>query len=110
MLYDLRSSKTSVLQHKPAVGDKFLRYFMDDLYSKGEVVEVDSEWITVDFGDTVKRFQCATCTLVFNASNLSHLMTCSDGELVRDYRDNVPQSQTDIDDIEDLLDFAKWMV
>ena len=105
MLYDLRANcKKGVLQHKPQVGDKFLRYFFDDLYAKGEISEISEEWITVDFGDTIQRFRSASCTLVFNASNLSHLMTCLDGELVRDFRDH-PDESVDDDD-----DFSKWMV
>jgi hypothetical protein len=80
---------------------------MDDLYAKGEVVEVDAQWITVDFGDAVKRFPSEACTLVFNASNLSHLMTCSDGEMVCDYRRNGSECEGTE---EDLLDFSKWIV
>ena len=102
MLFDLRSHATKrVLDYTPQVGDMFLRYFYDDIYAKGEVTEVDPEWITVDFGDTVKRFPAASCTLVFNASNLSHLMTCSEGEMVRDYRDEATPVEG-IEDFEDL--------
>jgi hypothetical protein len=101
--------KADIDQLKITVGSRFLRYYFSDAYDKGEVTEIDDKYVVVDFVDTVRRFEIVKVTLVFGGGNDEHLMTHSEGELIKDFRGNNEISPC-IDTLEDLLDFDKWMV
>ncbi len=91
---------------EPEIGGVFLKYFYQNCYDKGEVVKATDAIINVDFGDTEYEFDVAEVSRVYSAGHSEHLMTCSPGRLVRDYRTNPPK----VMEIEDLLDFDKWLI
>lgn len=91
-------------------GQTFLRYLLPNVYDRGEVTEVLNGHVTVDFADTIRQFAVTDITLVFGPPHGEHLMTRSDGTVLKDFR----QTHTDLPahegvTLEDLLDFDKWL-
>lgn len=97
------------LETKIEAGAMFLRYLLPNVYDRGEVTEVQNGHVTVDFADTIRQFAVADITLVFGGHHGEHLMTRSDGTVLKDFR----QTHTELPArdgmaLEDLLDFDKW--
>lgn len=89
----------------PQVGTKFIKYYMvEGAYNKGKVTKFDGATIEVDFGDTIYEFSVDVCSVVFDAANNEHLMTCDEGRLIKDLH---PRRNRTIN-TDDLLDFS-WM-
>jgi hypothetical protein len=89
-------------------GTVFLRYLYPDVYDRGDVTEVNGNKITVDFADTIREFTLDEVTLVYGGVHGEHLMSRADGTLLKDFRQthqNVPQ----VESLEDLLNFDKWL-
>lgn len=108
MLIKLRggSGRPSKISMEP--GAKFLRYLFDGAYDKGEITDVTVSEVTVDFVDTIRVFPYDEITLVYDGANSEHFMFVGEGKIVKDFRGKtnlIPQ----IDELDDLLDFDKWM-
>lgn len=94
------------------VGSTVLRYVYTEAYDKGEVTEIDGDQVTVDFADTVRAFEKAKIALVYGNGHDEHWAVFEEGKMLKDFRGNrgkttdMPQINT----LEDLLDFDKWMV
>lgn len=99
----LNDLKTNV-----AIGSSFLRYLLPDVYDRGNVTAFDGKTITVDFTDTIRSFAVEDVTLVFGGVHGEHLMSKADGSIHADFRQTHKDSPL-IDNLEDLLDFDKWL-
>lgn len=109
MLLKIDSATDDVSNARPQVGNTFYRYIFSDVYDKGEIIEVEAKSFTVDFGDTIQKFETADCTAVFSASHLDHLMTCAEGQIIRDFRKRGTTATYEVfDDLD--LDVGDWFV
>lgn len=90
-----------------SIGSLFYRYYpeLDNAFDRGQVTEVESITVLVDFGDTIMRYDIGQVAYVVNSCSQSeHFMACCSGELVSDFRSNPEIIPSSIEGFEDLLD------
>lgn len=102
-------AELSDIKQELQVGCPVLRYTYSKAYDKGEVAEINGDEVIVDFVDTVRRFEKNSIGFVYGNGQDEHWAVFEDGDIVKDYRGKLTPPPN-IQSLEDLLDFDKWMV
>jgi hypothetical protein len=87
--------------HALKTGMKVLRYTCNNSYDKGVITDIAEENITIDFLDTIRKFD-KTEVKTDVSIGYEQLAVLGEGLIIKDFR----KTQSNDDD----LDFDKWSV